>query len=320
MSPTNASGERAVAPQTLLWSYELSRENKTLIEHIEDVESQLLRTEEHSRNLEHYLKSLTNLVAALEHIKGPNSTHTEERLRHLREQLKNTVLPLCESDQTLADKNKTLLKCIAELDTICNIPEDATPEASDYQPASVTDLEDSPPTQSRMDIPIPLPLPSVIVHAPSPTNRLPSWLIPEITMTLTSMSQNNRSLESYYDEANYLRRQSHPTRAEDEILVRTFISGCDDRLYRRRLDHAMRKGQMNWTRLSHEVQHLLNEEEYMENQKFALAHRNEDGSVLWPDGSVRYRFIACLPFTEDDLTTSEDDMSSSETDSRPRSV
>ncbi|KAJ5119084.1 hypothetical protein N7476_011436 [Penicillium atrosanguineum] len=320
MSPTNASGGPSVAPQALLWSYELSRENNTLIEHIEEVESQLLRTEEHSRNLEQYLKSLTNLVAAFDVIKGSNNAHTEERLRHLHEQLKNTALSLCESDQTLADKNKALLKCIAELDKICSMPEDATPEALNYQPASVTDLEDLPPTRSPIDISIPLPLPTVIVHAPSPTNRLPSWLIPEITMTLSSMSQNNRSLEAYYDEANYLRRQSHSTHVEDEILVRRFISGCDDRLYRRRLDHAVRNGQMNWTRLSHEIQHLLNEEEYMENQKFALAHRNEDGSVLWPDGSVRHRFIAYLPFTEDDLTTSEDNVSSSEDDSKAKSI
>ncbi|KAJ6112128.1 hypothetical protein N7523_008189 [Penicillium sp. IBT 18751x] len=305
MSPINTSGGQSVAPQALLWSYELRRENKILIEHIGEVESQLARTEKHSRSLEQYLKSLTNLVAALDHIKKSNNTYTEERLQYLREQLKNTVLPLCDSDQTLADKNKVLLKCIAELDTICSIPEDATPEASNYQPASVTDLEDSPATQSPMDI---------------PTIHPPSWLNPEITMTLSSMSQNNRSLESYYDEANYLRRQSHSTRAEDEILVNAFISGCDDQLYRRRLDHAVRKGQRNWTRLSHEVQHLLNEEEYMENQKFALAHRNEDGSVLWPDGSVKYRFTAYLPFTEDDLTTSEDDESSSEADSKANSI
>ncbi|KAJ5668482.1 uncharacterized protein N7477_007052 [Penicillium maclennaniae] len=268
MSPINTSGGPSVAPQVLLWSYELRRENKILIEHIGEVESQLFKTEKHSRNLEQYLKSLTNLVAALDHIKQSNNTYTEERLQYLREQLKNRVLPLCESDQTLADKNKVLL---------------------------------NPP----MDI---------------PTTHLPSWLNPEITMTLSSMCQNERSLESYYDEANYLRRQSHPTRAEDEILVNAFISGCDDRLYRRRLDHAVRKGQRNWTRLSHEVQHLLNEEEYMENQKFALAHRNEDGSVLWPDGSVKHRFVAYLPFTEDDLTTSEDDESSSEADSKAKSI
>lgn len=324
MSQTNAyasaSGDPSVAPQALLWSYELSRENKTLIEHIEEVESQLLTTSEHSRNLGEYLRSLTNLVAALDHIKGTDNTHTEKRLRHLHEQLKNTVLPLFESDQTLADKNEALLRCIAELDNSCSIPKDPTPEASNYHPASVTTSVEDTTTHSPMDILIPLPLPTVIVHAPSPTDRLPTWLIPELTMTLSDMQQNNRSLEAYYDEANYLRCQSHPTRAEDEILVRAFISGCNDRLSRRRLDHAVRNGQMTWTRLSHEVQHLLNEKEYMENQKFALAHRNEDGSVLWPDGSVRHRFVAYLPFTDDDLTTSEEDLSSSEDDSRAKSI
>jgi hypothetical protein len=140
-------------------------------------------------------------------------------------------------------------------------------------------------------------------------------------MTLETMKQNNRSLETYYDEANYLRRQARPITTEDETMVKNFIEGCDDRLYRRRLTHALRNGDMSWTRLGHEVQHLLNEEVYLENQKYALAHRNEDGSVMWPDGSVRHRFIAYLPFTDSDLTTSEEDVSSSEEErSRAKSI
>jgi hypothetical protein len=323
MSPTGAPppGGPSNAPEALLWSYELSRQNKTLIEHIETVEKQLLTTEEHSRNLEQYLKSLTNLVTALDHIEGVNNIDTEERLLRLRQQLENIVLPLCDSDQTLVKKNKALLKCITELETICNMPAGTSPTASIPQPASisVTESEDTPHSQPLLVNT--RPIPAVIVPSPSPSLRLPSWLLPEITMTLETMKQNNRSLETYYDEANYLRRQARPITTEDETMVKNFIEGCDDRLHRRRLTHALRNGDMNWTRLGHEVQHLLNEEVYLENQKYALAHRNEDGSVMWPDGSVRHRFIAYLPFTDSDLTTSEEDVSSSEEErSRAKSI
>ena len=321
MSPTNAlpPGGPSDAPQALLWSYELNRENKTLIEHIQAVKEQLLIIEEHSRNLERYLKSLTNFVNPLDRTKGSNNINTEERLLHLGQQLKDTVLPLCDSDQSLVNKNKALVKCITELETICNMPASTPTNASTPQHASVTtEPEHEPHAQPFMHNPGSLPI--VIVHGPPHSERRPSWLHMETTMTLETMKQKDRSLEIYYDEANYLRRQMRPTVAQDESLVKNFIEGCDDRLYRRRLTHSVRNGNMTWTRLGHEVQHLLNEEEYMENQKYALAHRNGDGSVMWPDGSVKHRFIAWLPFTDSDLTTSEEDTSSSDEDSKAKSI
>ncbi|KAJ5197865.1 uncharacterized protein N7498_006982 [Penicillium cinerascens] len=320
MSATNAlpPGGPSNAPQALLWSYELNRENKTLIEDIHAVKEQLLAIEEHSRNLGQYLKSLTNFVNTLDRTKGSNYINTEEGLLHLGQQLKGTVLPLCDSDQSLVDKNKALVKCITELETICNKTSTPT-DASTLQHASVTTEPDhGPHAQTFMHSPGSLPI--VIVHGPPHSEQRPSWLHMETTMTLETMKQEDRSLELYYDEANYLRRQMRPTVAQDEILVKTFIEGCDDRLSRRRLTHAVRNGNMTWTRLGHEVQHLLNEEEYMENQKYALAHRNGNGSVMWPDGSVKHRFIAWLPFTESDLTTSEEDMSSSDEDSKAKSI
>lgn len=120
------------------------------------------------------------------------------------------------------------------------------------------------------------------------------------------LQQRNRPLETYFDEASAYRRDHRPlTPNVENALVKAFIAGCDDKLYRRRLTHSLRKKEFNWTWLMYEVQFLILEEEYMEKQKYALAHQNEDGSVLWPDGSTRTRFVSLAPVTEDDLTSSD---------------
>jgi len=321
MSPTNDSppGGPSDAPQALLWSYELSRENKTLIEHVEAMEKQFLTMEEYSRNLEQYLNSFASLVTAYDDINGSDSINADEHLRRLHQQLKNNVLPLYGSAQTLMDKNKGLIKCIAELESICDMIVGPPSEESIPQPASVApDSEDAPHAQPSAGHSGSLPI-IIVDEAPS-SGRRPPWVPMETTMTLETMEQNGRSLELYYDEANFLRRQTSPSISQDEAIIKRFIEGCDDRLYRRRLTHALRNGNMTWTRLGHEVQHLLNEEEYMQNQKYALAHQNEDGSVLWPDGSVKHRFIAFMPFTDSDLTTSEEEDSSEGEWSRTRSI
>ena len=52
---------------------------------------------------------------------------------------------------------------------------------------------------------------------------------------------------------------------------------------------------------------LILEEAYFEKQEYAMAHQFEDGSVLLPDGTRKYRFVVLSPIAEEDLTSSDEE-------------
>jgi hypothetical protein len=120
------------------------------------------------------------------------------------------------------------------------------------------------------------------------------------------MHQQGRPLADYFDAAcDFRRDQIRLDQASDPLFIEAFLAGCDNNLYRRRLTHALRKNGWYWTWLTHEVQYLVLEQEYMDKQSYALEHVMPDGSFMWPDGTCKYRIAVLPPITEEDLTDSD---------------
>lgn len=306
-------------PQSLLWAYQLIRENKTLTDYLKEVRQQLDDTEAFARTIQKCLNELIENVTSLAHILA-NKTQTDDdkhQLLLLRRQLHHTVGPLYEYGKTLVRKNKQLVECIAVVEGLDGVQAlsmaievPASIPATPYP--DITTVENTDPSSNAAT---PLATPGHVVTSISQNQPLPIQQAPQpetpidpalSTALAAAMKQSNRSLDEYYDAANAFRREQRALATDNEqALVTAFIAGCDDKLYRRRLTHSLRKMGWAWAWLTHEVQFLVLEEEYMEKQKFALAHQKEDGSVLWPDGSTRMRFVPLPPITEEDLTSSE---------------
>lgn len=306
-------------PQALLWAYQLTRENKTLTDYLKDVKSQLDDTEAFARNIQKCLSDLVENVTSLAHILGDKAQSDDDKhqLLLLRRQLQHTVGPFCEYGQSLVRKNKKLVECIAALEGLDALSDEISVNVEDPAPFAATPCPKARAGETELSVNVaasPLATPgrpraSVIENKCESTQQLQTEtpIDAALKATLaTVMEQNGRPLDDYFDAANAFRREQRPlTPNTEKALVTTFIAGCDDKLYRRRLTHALRKSGMTWTWLTHEVQFIVLEEEYMEKQKFALAHQNKDGSVLWPDGSTRRRFVPLPPVTEEDLTSSD---------------
>lgn len=312
-------------PKALLWAYQLTRENESLTDYVQQVKGQLNDTEEFAQSIQKCLNKLVETVTSLAHIRT-NKAQTDNdkhQLLLLRRQLQYTVGPLCEYGQSLVKKNKNLVECIAALGGLDALSAELGSEvegsasgSATWQPsisAQGSELSGSELSSNIFTSPPALPgNTSIFLTGGGPCSTQqpqPDTPIDPLQTTLaTLMKQNNRSLDDYFDTANIFRRDQRPlTPSTEKALVAAFIAGCDNALYRRRLTHALRKAGFNWTWLTHEVQFLVLEEEFMEKQKFALAHRNADGSVMWPDGSTRMRFMPLEPVREEDLTSSEEE-------------
>lgn len=308
---------RTSTPKTLLWNYQLARENSALAKSLIDVKAQLDKTENFARVLKKCLDELLDTVQSLAHI-FQNEAKTDDdkhQLLLLRRQLRHTLEPLCEYGKTLVTRNKKMVKCIAALEGLEDLAKDMSADVETTTSDSGTPCpnpksEDTGRFFSAAASPIPTtghPTPSKTKDKPATCKKSqPETEDPTGSLFAAMMKQRNRTLEAYFDEANTYRRDHRPLLPNiEKALVTAFIAGCDDRIYRRRLTHSLRKKEFTWLWLTHEVQFLILEERYVEKQKFALAHQNKDGSVLWPDGSTRMRFMPLQPVTEDDLTPSD---------------
>lgn len=304
-------------PKTLLWSFQLARENKIMADALRDVKNQLADTQDFAQTLKKCLDELLDTVHSLAHIFDSESKTDDDKhqLLLLHRHLQHTLEPLCKYGRTLVLKNKKMVQCIAALEGLEDL--------SRYRSADVEVTTSGPSTpcpKPKSEVTGPFfsattsPVPTTAYSTPSKAKDKPAThqkhqperKDPMDALFAQILQQRNRPLETYFDEASAYRRDHRPlTPNVENALVKAFIAGCDDKLYRRRLTHSLRKKEFNWTWLMYEVQFLILEEEYMEKQKYALAHQNEDGSVLWPDGSTRTRFVSLAPVTEDDLTSSD---------------
>lgn len=324
--PPNAAGDAAGPsghpplgqssnPKTLLWAYQLARENKALTDSLLDVKNQLQDTEEFAKALKKCLDDILDTVHSLVDVfnSETKTDDDEHQLFLLRRQLQQKLNPLCIYGKLLVFKNKKMVKAIASFEGLDELARDMS-----------ADLEAA---ASGLATPCPNPKAEGMERSASAAGSAATNTVRPTTSEVkdksaapeesenqdvidaflaTMMQQQHRPLETYFDEANAYRRVHKPlTPNLERSLVKAFIAGCDDKMYRRRLTHSLRKKEFTWLWLTHEVQFLVMEEQYMERQNFALEHLDEDGFVRWPDGSTRTRFVPLPPVTEDDLTPSD---------------
>lgn len=304
-------------PKTLLWAYQLARENKALTDSLLDVKNQLQDTEEFAKALKKCLDDILDAVHSFAHI-FDSETKTDDdkhQLLLLRRQLQQKLNPLCIYGKMLVFKNKKMVKAIAAFEGLDELARDMS---ADLEAATSGPATPCPNPKAKGTEPF-----ANAAASPSPTTNTARLTTSEpkdktaapkesesgdvIDAFLAKMmQQQHRPLETYFDEVNAYRRVHKPlTPNLERSFVKAFIAGCDDKMYRRRLTHSLRKKEFTWPWLTHEVQFLVLEEQYMERQDFALEHLDEDGFVRWPDGSTRTRFVPLPPVTEDDLTPSD---------------
>lgn len=122
------------------------------------------------------------------------------------------------------------------------------------------------------------------------------------------MKQNDSTLQQYYNTANEFKANCLAIQPRDEAaFTKAFIYGLSKVVYRRRLARAAKREGYAWAALTTHLNWLVLEDQYIKDQAFALNHRFSDGSVLWSDGSRRYRFVQLPVLTEMDVDSTSDE-------------
>lgn len=293
-----------VNPAVLLWNYELQRENKILTESSVKMQDQIAAAESLTERVTKSLEDLIVIVASLA-TTASNTSHSDKScLEVIRSQLRHSLAPLAEYAEAI-DNSSFLADCISDLEKLNRLPSGSIIEAA------------APSTENERFNIVAESFLKPRSGAPSTVSAAPSIDADDLTLESPTasfmeanpsivMQQCGRSLEEYYDAAYKVRRKQKRLKpVDDDVFIHLFLEGLDETLCRRRMTHWMKKEGWSWAWLEHIVMFLILEEEYMDRQDFALAHRFADGSVLLPDGTREYRFIMLPPITEEDLTPSE---------------
>ncbi|KAK5790233.1 hypothetical protein VI817_007520 [Penicillium citrinum] len=314
----------AMTPTALLWNFELQREQRSLTQHLIEAKARVVETESLVEQLSSCLKDLTVIVASVATSLNDQTPQGQQRLLLLRSQLQDTVTPIYSNAKNIVNRNEILLASIAKLRGLHHtlgleraIMKGPPPGLEPNQESGEINEKtcgSSPLTQallqishSRSD--------SHTTNEPEGNNpnksAEPKILFKEqfSSKLNTMMNQNGRSIGEYFDAAHEFRRQSMRARGvnNDHTIIEAFLAGLDSNLYRRRFTHWLRKEHWTWDFVFHFAQILIMEEEYMAKQEYAMEHKFEDGSVLFPDGERSYRFSYLPPITDEDLTLSECD-------------
>ncbi|KAJ5153389.1 uncharacterized protein N7482_009867 [Penicillium canariense] len=307
-------------PIALLWTYEFRRQNGVLTSRLLDVKEQLNQTEQLTELLSKYLNDLIVIIASIAGAVTSHSRSAEQRIRLLHHLLAQALEPLSEYEASMDLNDQAFIDCIAQLKTLYDLPAFLIDENEVY----TAHLLSTAPSPTSVGMPEPTASSN---NDPGLTDRLlaastssfdkdtiqddpnPPADAAEnaLAMKLDAvMQQEGRPLEGYFEAACEFRRdQIRMRQANDSVFIEAFLAGCDNKLYRRRLTHALRKNGWYWTWLAHEVQFLILEQEYMDKQNYALEHVLPDGTFLWPDGTCKRRIVTLPPITEEDLTDSE---------------
>lgn len=303
------SSAAAASPLALLWSYEFRRQNGILTSRLLDVKDQLNEREQLNELLSKFLNDLIVIIASMVTVLAGYSDGAEHRIRLLHRLLGQAMAPLYQYAANFDLGNQALIDCVAQLEALYELPVflldgDEVDIATSPSPA-LSAASDGMPQSPR----------SAHGGRAKSTNEIdhnddqisPDEAREALTVKLDAvMHQEGRPLEDYFDAAcDFRRDQIRLGQANDLVFIEAFLAGCDNNLYRRRLTHALRKNGWYWTWLTHEVHYLILEQEYMDDQSFALEHIMPDGSFMWPDGTYKHRIVALPPITEEDLADSD---------------
>jgi hypothetical protein len=297
------------SPLALLWSYEFRRQNGILTSRLLDVKDQLNEREQLTEYLSKFLNDLIVIIASMVTVLAGYSDGDEHRIRLLHRLLGQAMAPLYQYAANCDLGSQALIDCIAQLEALYELPailfDGDEGDAATSLSSALSAASDGMPRSPR----------SAHGERTKSTTEIdqhddqisPDEAREALAVKLDAvMHQEGRPLEDYFDAAcDFRRDQIRLGQANDPVFIEAFLAGCDNNLYRRRLTHALRKNGWYWTWLTHEVQYLILEQEYMDKQSYALEHVNPDGSFMWPDGTSKHRIVFLAPITEEDLTDSD---------------
>ncbi|KAJ5289204.1 hypothetical protein N7478_002234 [Penicillium angulare] len=294
-------------PAQLLWSYERLRTNRALTTALVDAKGTYDESVELVNCLSKSLQECIIIISAITTFNNQASNPpASQDYQIVLKRLSKRALESLRAYATLpAYRSKTLSQCVAELECLCNDPDvrPSSPEPTDteineiiaesmWTPKPTITL-----TSSERDTPVKSESESTSELAGQP-----------VTEYFPLMKQGDHSLEKYFEAVRKI-YISHCKQVESNRLlphfIQSFIYGLNEKIYRRRIIHALRKEGWTWAPFENMVEFIILEEEYFKHQDHAVQHRMEDGSVILPDGSRLDQFIELLPITEQDLTESE---------------
>lgn len=302
------------SPLALLWSYEFRRQNGILTSRLLDIKDQLNEREQLTEQLSKCINDLIVIIASMVTALTTRTDGTEHRICLLHRLLGQALAPLYQYAAKFNMGNQALVDCIAQLEAMHDLPAFVfggdQVDTANSPSSALSAASDSTPESPQSS------------HGKAQTGRLragsttgsedddqvsPAEAREALAMKLDAvMHQEGRPLEDYFDAAcDFRRDQIRLRQANDALFIEAFLAGCDNSLYRRRLTHALRKNGWYWTWLTHEVQYLILEQEFMDKQSYALEHVMPDGSFMWPDGTCKHRIVVLQPITEEDLTDSD---------------
>lgn len=321
-----------VTPSALLWNFQMKREKRSLTQHIAQANLQIEETQELVAQLSTCLRDLTVIVASVATSLHDHTPQGQQRLRLLQTQLHDIVDPLYKNGKTIVNRNENLLAAIAKLRGLHNTANfnntltSSTPPGL-KRPKGLEPHEN--PERERACTPLTHTLLTLTQARTDPyqpeeanTTVADKTAIAQILSRETfskslykTLHQNGRPIGEYFDLAHEFRRRwmmsttgsTVTDTGHDAMVIEAFLEGLDSCLLRRRFTHWLRKEHWSWNFVFHFAQVLVMEEEYMVKQAYALEHKLEDGSVLFPDGERSYRFSYLPPIEDDDLTSSDYD-------------
>jgi hypothetical protein len=274
-----------------------------------DVKDQLNEQKQLTELLSKFLDDLIAIIASMVTILTSYSVGAEHRILLLHRLLGQAMVPLYQYATNVDLGSQALVDCVAQLEALHDLPafsSDSDEVNAATSPSSALSAASEGMPQS--------PRSAHGGHAESTTENdqgndqiSPDEAREALAMKLDAvMHQEGRPLEDYFDAAcDFRRDRIRLGQANDPVFIEAFLAGCDNNLYRRRLTHALRKNGWYWTWLTHEVQYLIMEQEYMDQQTYALEHVMPDGSFMFPDGTCKYHIVVLPPITEEDLTDSD---------------
>lgn len=297
------------SPLALLWSYEFRRQNGILTSHLLNVKDQLNEREQLTELLSKFLNDLIVIIASMVTVFAVYYDGAEHRIRLLHRLLGQAMAPLYRYAANYDLGNQALVDCIAQLEALYELPafvfdgdeDDTATSLSSALSVASDGMPQSPRSAHGQRA-------KFTTESDQHDDQLsPNEAREALAAKLDAvMHQEGRPLDDYFDAAcDFRRDQVRLGQADDPVFIEAFLAGCDNNLYRRRLTHALRKNGWYWTWLTHEVQYLILEQEYMDKQSYALEHLTPDGLFMWPDGTPRHRIVVLPPITEEDLTDSD---------------
>ncbi|KAJ6024286.1 hypothetical protein N7540_005083 [Penicillium herquei] len=322
METPSSEASASVKPAQLLLNYDLCRKIDTLRSQLQAAKSKAENVRNMARLLRKATRDVMLLQISMNMVHGKSACSRASQLNHLHRQfclsLKSTknLAFAVEAELNPCDNLDSVIPFLRSVGDLVNALEEPKKMLFDKKVTTLTgetqSNETSETKQSALECHHGLKSPGQnspnIKTEEVDDSEIKCSQVPSTPTIEDLQPQNGLSLEEHFKNAKRLRRKLHRAkRCDESLFISSLINGLDKEIYRRRITHTLRKETWDWAWLKHMVFTIILEEQYFEKQAYALAHQQEDGSVILPDGTKQKRFIVIEPITEEDLSTSEEE-------------